>query len=139
MLAKYLWEIGSIIFALMGSMHLRGTFYKNKLFPRDEKLVEEMKTSSTILSEKLNIWKGWISFNATHSSGVIFIGVLNFYLAANYFEVMRSDHFFFLFNIVTIGFYVWVAKKYWFSILFVTLSIILACFVVSYILATINR
>jgi hypothetical protein len=120
-------------------MHLRGTFYKNKLFPRDERLVEEMKTATTILSEKLNIWKGWISFNATHSSGVIFIGVMNFYLAANYFEVMQSDHFFFLFNIVTIAFYVWVAKKYWFSILFVTLSIVLACFVVSYILATINR
>jgi hypothetical protein len=138
MLAKYLWEIGSIIFALMGSMHLRGTFYKNKLFPRDEKLVEEMKIAGTILSEKLNMWKGWISFNATHSSGVIFIGVINFYLAANYFSVIQSDHFFFLFNIATIGFYVWVAKKYWFNILFVALSIVWACFIVSYILTMIN-
>lgn len=67
MLAKYLWEIGSIVITVLGSTHLYYTFFTNKFSSRNEKLVEEMKTSFPILTKEMNMWKGWISFNATHS------------------------------------------------------------------------
>ncbi len=139
MIAKYLWEIGSIIIAVLGSMDLYYTFFTNKFSSRNEKMIEEMKSSSPILTKEITMWKAWISFNATHSSGIIFIGVINFYLAVNYFAVMQSDHFFFLFNIFTLGFYVWLGKKYWFKIPLTGALMTFVCFIGSYILTIINK
>jgi len=139
MLAKYLWEIGSIIIVILGSIHLYYTFFTNKFFSRNEKMTEEMKSSSPILTKETTMWNAWIGFNASHSSGAIFIGIINFYLAIQYFTVLQSDNFFFLFNILTIGFYVWLARKYWFKIPFAGLLMTLICFFVSYILTMINK
>jgi hypothetical protein len=44
-------------------------------------MVEEMKTSFPILTKKTTMWKAWTGFNASHSSGAMFIGIINFYLA----------------------------------------------------------
>ena len=139
MLAKYLWELGSVIITVLGSIHLYYTFFTNKFSSRNEKVVEEMKTSFPTLTNEMNMWKAWISFNATHSVGAIFLGVINFYLAVNYFTVLQSDHFFFLFSIFTMGFYIWLAKKYWFKFIFTAVVIVLACFVASYILTITNK
>ncbi len=139
MIAKYLWEIGSMIIAVLGSLHLYYTFFSNKFSSRNEKMIGEMKSSSPILTKELTMWKAWIGFNASHSSGVIFIGALNFYLAVKYFTVLQSDHFFFIFNILTIGFYLWVARKYWFKIPFTGILMTLICFIVSYILTMIDK
>ena len=139
MLAKYLWEIGSIIIVILGSIHLYYTFFTNKFFSRNEKMIEEMKSTSPVLTKGTTMWNAWIGFNASHSSGAIFIGIINFYLAIQYFTVLQSDNFFFLFNILTIGFYAWLAKKYWFKIPFAGLLMTLICFFVSYILTMINK
>ncbi len=139
MIAKYLWATGSVIITILGSTHLYYTFFTQKFSSRNEKLVEEMKTSYPILTKEMTMWKGWISFNATHSTGAIFLGVINFYLAANYFAVLRSDHFFFLFSIFTIGFYVWLARKYWFKFIFRAIVVVLACFIVSYIVVVADK
>lgn len=137
-IAKYLWEIGSIIFAFLGSIHLYYTFFTNKFYSRNEKMVQEMKTSFPILTKDTTMWKAWIGFNASHSSGIIFIGILNCYLAAQYFSVLQSDHFFFIFNILTICFYAFLGKKYWFKIPLTGILIVLACFIVSYISTIVN-
>ncbi|MFO7525532.1 MAG: hypothetical protein R6W68_08770 [Ignavibacteriaceae bacterium] len=134
MIAKYLWEAGSIIIAVLGSLHLYYTFFTNKFSSRNEKVLEEMKSSYPILTNEMTMWKGWISFNATHSIGAVFIGVINFYLTLNYFEVLQYDHFFFLFSIFTMGFYLWLAKKYWFKTIFTGVLVVLLCFIASYIL-----
>lgn len=134
MIAKYLWEFGSLIILVLGTIHLYYTFFTNKFSSKNEKVVQEMKLSYPILTKDTTIWKAWIGFNASHSSGAIFIGVINIYFAIKYFTVVQSDHFFFLINILTIGFYVWLAKKYWFKIPFTGILITLICFIVSYIL-----
>lgn len=134
MIAKYLWEAGSAIITVMGSLHLYYTFFTDKFSSRNEKMVGEMKTSFPILTGDMTMWNAWISFNATHSVGAIFIGIINFYLAANYFSVLQSDHFFFLFGIATISFLLWLAKRYWFKTIFTGVLLVLICFVVSYVL-----
>lgn len=138
-IAKYLWETGSIIIAVMGVLHLRATFFSNKFSSHNEKVIEEMKTSFPVLTKETTIWNAWIGFNATHSSGAIFIGIVNFYLVFRYFAVLQFDHFFFLFNILTLGFYVYIAKKYWFKIPLIGVTTVLISFIASYILTLANK
>lgn len=139
MIAQYLWEIGSVIITILATLHLYYTFFTNKFSSRNEKMVEEMKTSFPILTRKTTMWNAWIGFNASHSSGAMFIGIINFYLAFNYFAFLQSDHFFFLFSILTMGFYGWLGKKYWFNIPFTGIIISLTCFIASYILVLISQ
>ena len=134
MIAKYLWETGSLLIAAMGLLHLRITLAGKKMHPRNEKLIDEMNISPLILSSKLTMWKSWIGFNATHSSGTIFIGVVNYYIALSYFDILQTDYFLSLFTILTLGFYVWVARKYWFNVVLIGVSIAWLCFFVAFIL-----
>ena len=97
-----------------------------------------MKISYPILTKETTMWRAWIGFNASHSSGAMFIGIINFYLALEYFAAVQSDHFFFIFNLLTIGFYVWLAKKYWFKIPFIGILITLICYILAYILILVN-
>lgn len=138
MVEKFLWEAGSSVVAILGVLHLYYTFFSNKFFPRNERLIDDMKSVSPVLTDEMSIWKGWISFNATHSSGAIFFGVLNFYLAFRYFEMLKTDHFFFLFSILCVGYYIWLAKKYWFKTIFIYVLLAFTCFVASYILVLIR-
>jgi hypothetical protein len=134
MYAKYLWEIGSSILVILGTLHLFYTFFSDKFSSRNSRVVDEMKSSHMNLTKETTIWKAWIGFNASHSSGAMFIGIINFYLALEYFTIFQSDHFFFLFNILTVGFYVWLAKKYWFKIPFIGTLITWICYVLSYLI-----
>ena len=137
--AKYLWETGSVIIVVLGCLHLYYTFFTDKFSSRNEKAVEEMKTSFPVLTKETTIWNAWIGFNASHSAGAIFIGVINFYLGIQYFAILQSDHFFFLFNILTMSFYVYIAKKYWFKSPLIGVITVLMCFIASYFLTITNR
>ena len=77
MITKYLWELGSLIILLLGSIHLFYTFFSNKFSSKNEGLIAEMKISYPILTKETTMWRGWIGFNASHSSGAIFIGIIN--------------------------------------------------------------
>ena len=92
-----------------------------------------MQTATPILTRQVTMWNAWMGFNGSHSAGGIFIGVINFYMAIQYFPLLKADHFFFLFNILTLGFYVWLAKKYWFKTPLMGITMTLACYIISYI------
>lgn len=139
MIAKYLWQTGSVILVILGSTHLYYTFFTDKFSSLNGKVIEEMKASSPILTQELTMWKAWIGFNGSHSSGVVFIGLINYYLAHRYFAFLQSDHYFFLFTMLTVSFYVWLAKEYWFAVPFIGVSTTLICFAVSYILTVMNK
>lgn len=132
MIAKYLWEFGSLILVVLGTIHLFYTFFSNKFSPDNKNLISEMKNSSPILTNETTMWKAWIGFNASHSSGAIFIGILNLFLAEKYFSIIQTEHFFFIFNTLTIAFYVWLAKKYWFRIPFLGILIAFVCYIAAY-------
>lgn len=138
MIAKYIWYFGSSIFVMLGSMHLFYTFFSNKFSSRNEKALEEMKTSYPLISKETTLWKAWIGFNASHSSGAIFIGIMNIYVVSNFYDTVGNDNFFFLFNIATVGFYLWLAKKYWFKVPFFGILLTLICFLISFALTLLN-
>lgn len=132
MKAPYFWVFGSLI--VLGITHLLFTFFTDKFSSKNIKVITEMKSSYPILTKETTIWKAWIGFNASHSLGLIFIGVINVYFGVYYFPVLQSDVFFFAFNIFTVAFYLWLAQKYWFKIPFIGLLLTLVCFITSYVL-----
>jgi hypothetical protein len=97
-----------------------------------------MKRSNPILTKETTMWKAWIGFNASHGSGAMFIGIINFYLAFRHFQLLMTDSFLTLFSIVTIVFYAWLAKTFWFRIPLLGISITLICYIASYFLTLIN-
>ncbi len=125
--------------AFLGAIHLFYTFFSNKFSPRNEKLENEMKETSPVLTKHTSMWDAWIGFNGSHSSGAIFIGLTNMYLAVKYFSLLQTDDAFFVFNILTITFYVWLAKKYWFKIPLTGITLALICLILSYALIIMNR
>ena len=138
MLARNLWETGSVILIGMGLLHLRGTFFTKSVYPKNETLVGDMKASTLRLTKKQTMWNAWLGFNASHSLGAIFTGVANFYFALHYFEILQADYFFIGLTLLTSGFYVWVAKTYWFDRVLVLLATAFICFMTSFILTTLR-
>jgi hypothetical protein len=137
-LAKYLWLSGSAIIGMLGTVHLFYTFFSNKFLPRRAELAEEMKATSPVLTKQTTMWKAWMGFNASHSSGAMFIGIINIYLAACHFDALQNSTFLLLFNILTLGFYLWLAKRYWFKIPFRGITLALICYVTAYVLIILN-
>lgn len=137
--AKFLWIAGSALIGTLGTVHLLYTFFTNKFYPRDEKLLEGMKNVSPVLTKDISMWNAWVGFNGSHSSGIMFIAVLNIFLAVKFFPVLQKSHFYFIFNIITVGFYVFLAQKYWFSKPLIGACITLLCYCIAYILILLNK
>lgn len=131
-MAHYFWAFGSLIFIILGSIHLIYTFFTNKFSSRNQNVISEMKASYPILTKHTTMWKAWVGFNASHSMGVLFFGIINLYIAFKYFDDFQLDYFFFILNILIVGFYVWLGKKYWFNIPFSGALITLICYVLSF-------
>lgn len=129
MAAKILWLAGAAIFLFLGILHLYYTFFTNKFHARNKGLVPEMKNTSPVLTGETTMWKAWIGFNASHSTGAIFLGFINIILAIQYFPILRTSAPVVILNIITAFFYCWLGKRYWFRIPFTGLLLAAACFV----------
>jgi hypothetical protein len=135
MLSKILWLAGSAIFFILGILHLYYTFFTAKLNPRNKNIIDEMKSTSLHLTNETTMWKAWIGFNASHSAGAIFIGLINILLAAENFSVIENSFLLSLCTILTSVFYLWLAKRYWFSIPFIGILAAVCCFIISPVLS----
>ena len=134
MTAKIFILIASSIFLILGTIHLVYTFFTNKFLTRDSETTEKMKSTSPILTNETSVWKAWIGFNASHSAGAIFIGLVNIILVFQHFEVYQNSFNILLLNICTGIFYLFLAKRYWFKIPLIGIFIATSCFVISMIL-----
>lgn len=139
MISQYLLFTGALILFSLGTVHLVYTFFSKKFSPRNGDVEEGMKSTCPGLTGETTVWKAWLGFNASHSSGAMFIGIVNCYMGVYHFTLFQSDPFFFIFNILTISFYAWLAKKYWFKIPLTGISITLICFILSCILTLVNK
>lgn len=128
MIEKYLWIVGSLPFIILGGIHLLYTFFTNKFSSRNKLADDEMKKSFPVLTKETTMWNAWVGFNASHSSGAIYIGLINLFMAIQNFTIVTNPVFLF-FNIVIVLFYLWLAKRYWFSTPFKGMLIATFCFV----------
>ena len=134
MIAQVLWITGAFIVLVLGTVHLAYTFFTNKFSSRNANVVDEMKKSYPRLTNKTTLWKAWIGFNASHSAGAIFLGLVNIILAVQYFQLLKQSYLLLVLNIITIAFYLFLAKQYWFKIPFTGILVTLLCFVASVVL-----
>ena len=123
--------MGSAIPFLLGALHLYLTLFTEKLFPRNSTIVQEMKESYPQLTKATTIWKSWIGFNASHSSGAIFFGFINIYLAVAHFDLITSDITIVTLDLTMAGSYCWLAWKYWFKMPLTGMLATSVCYIVA--------
>lgn len=70
---QYLIITGSAIFLVLGTIHLAYTFFSDKFLARQAETVERMKADVPVLTRQTTMWNAWVGFNASHSSGAMFI------------------------------------------------------------------
>ena len=115
-LASSLLAASAAIILLLGLAHLLFTFRGPKLHPRDAALEASMKEVSPVLTRQTTMWKAWIGFNASHSHGAIFFGLVYGYLALAHAAFLFQSAFLLLVGLALLLGYVVLARAYWFSI-----------------------
>lgn len=131
---QYLIITGSAIFLVLGTIHLVYTFFSDKFLARQSETVERMKADVPVLTRQTTMWNAWVGFNASHSSGAMFIGLVNIILAVEHFETLRNSLPLQLLDVSTMAFYLFLAKRYWFSIPLRGIALAAVCFLLSFIL-----
>jgi hypothetical protein len=134
MVAKILWLTGSSIFLILGILHLYYTFFTNKFNARNKSVTDEMKNSSPVLTKNTTMWNAWIGFNASHSAGAVFFGIINILLAAQHFSLLQDSVTIISLTITTVMFYCWLSIKFWFRIPFTGIAVAAGCFISATIL-----
>jgi hypothetical protein len=107
----------AILFTL-GILHLLYTFRGPKLLPRDPELQARMSEVSPVISRETDMWKCWVGFNASHSLGAMLFGAVFGFLALWHGALFFQSAFLQWLGLVTLGGYIFLGKRYWFSIPF---------------------
>jgi hypothetical protein len=133
-IAQLLIITGSFILATLGGLHLFYTFFSDRFSPRNALAETEMKNTSPRLTGRTTMWKAWVGFNASHSLGALFFGVINIFLVVSYFTIYSESWLIHVINLLTLGFYFFLGKAYWFRIPFRGIAISTFCFILAWVL-----
>ncbi len=131
MTAKILWIAGSSVYIILAGLHLFYTFFTDKFLAKDKATVEAMKQTHPRLTNRTTMWKAWIGFNGSHSSGGIFLGAVNLLLAWFYFPFLSGATPLIILTVITSLFYLFLAIKYWFKVPLTGIAIATACYTVA--------
>ncbi len=113
--SKILWTLGSSVLVIFAGAHLYLTFFTKAFWPKDKALKTHLENTQTQFSPQFTFWEGWIGFNASHSLGLIFIGLVNIFGILKYYYIFQNDPLIFVFNAIFLCAYALVAYKYWFN------------------------
>jgi len=114
--APALVALSAAIILLLGLLHLLYTFRGPKLRPRDADLEARMKEVSPVITRQTTMWKAWVGFNASHSYGAIFFGVVYGYLALVHSAFLFRSTTLLAVGALLLAGYTFLGKRYWFSI-----------------------
>lgn len=134
MTAKILWEIASSIATIIGLVHFSGTFWSKLLHPADSGLMTTMQAVPINIDKNAIIWKAWLGFNVAFSIGLIFFGLINFYIANQHLELIKGVTFISIASIISMVLMVWVAYKFLIGKVVRVFSIVLILFFISVLL-----
>lgn len=112
--SAYLTLAAGFIYLVLGAAHWRYTFFSSRFDPYDDALKERMKQATLLITRETSLWKAWIGFNASHSTGAMFFGVVLLIAASSW-----SGPGLALLGIIAIfhsAYYTWLARVYWFRI-----------------------
>jgi len=123
------------IILLLGLAHLLYTFYGPKLLPRDRELKARMQEVSPVITRQTTMWKAWIGFNASHSFGAILFGAVYGYLSLAHSAFLFESKFLLSLGLLLLFGYVFLGKRYWFSIPFRGILLATALYVFALLVA----
>jgi len=106
------------IILVLGLAHLLFTFYGPKLLPQNRELITSMQKTNMVLTNETTLWKAWIGFNASHSLGAILFGAVYGYLSLLHSAFLFQSAYLLSLGLIFLSIYVFLAKRYWFSIPF---------------------
>lgn len=116
------------ILLLLGCAHLLYTFRGPKLLPRDPELRRQMESDSPGITRETTMWKAWVGFNASHSAGAMLFGLIYGYLALAQADLFFRSAFLMATGLAFLAGWVFLGKRYWFSVPFRSLVVALALY-----------
>ena len=128
-----LFAASAFIILSLGAIHLFYTFYGARLHPRNRDLRKRMQEDSPVLTKETTMWKAWIGFNASHSLGAIFFGVVYLDLSLEQNEFLIGSCLFKTLGLAVLIAYFFLGRAYWFSVPFRCISLALVLFVAAII------
>jgi len=129
MIEQILLIVGSGILGVLGIAHLIYTFFSNKFDAYDKNVTAAMKKTTLVLTKETTMWKAWIGFNASHSLGAILVPLFYIPLAANNISIIQDSLWLSTLPVLIGLSYFALAKKYWFKIPLIGISLVCGCFV----------
>ena len=135
MVAKLFMVASAGILLSLGVIHLVYTFWGPKLTPRDPALQLSMSQIAPVITKETTMWRVWVGLNASHSMGLILLGLIYGFLAIGHGELLFQSPYLLLVGLAMVGGVSVLGKVYWFSIPFAGVSISLACYVASIIVS----
>lgn len=128
MFEQLLLVTGALIFTILGSIHLYYTYCTDKFTPTDKRTADFMKSCSPTISQQTSMWKAWVGFNASHSIGAMLVGGFYIPMAIQNMDVLRHSVWLSTLPLLVSACYLILAKKYWFNIPFLGISLSTLCF-----------
>src|ERR1700733_693016 len=120
----------SIVFTL-GVVHLIFTFWGPNLTPRDPALQISMNQIAPVITKETTMWRCWVGFNSSHSMGLILFGLVFGYLALAHDQLLFESPFLLIVGLAMLGGLVVLCKIYFFRAPLTSISLSLACYVLS--------
>lgn len=102
----------------LGLIHLLYTFRGHKLHPRDAELEARLREASPVLTRQTTMWRAWVGFNASHSFGAIFFGVVYGYFSLAHAGFLFGSPFLLSVGLLLLLGYAFLGYRYWFSVPF---------------------
>ena len=125
--AQILIVFGAVLMGLLGALHIIYTFFTNKLEPRDAATATAMKATNPVLTRRVNIWDGWIGFNASHGLGIVLFAGTYLLLAIGHMSWLRDSRALTWLPVPACAAYLSLGR-YWFRTPIIGLAIATACF-----------
>ncbi len=111
-IAAILVAIAGGITLLLGVAHLSLLYFSDKFTP-DGELANLMSTNLDKFTNTVPMSKAWVGFNASHSLGAIYIGIMNLLWGISYFEFFSNSILLILLNGIAFIALLVIALKYW--------------------------
>ena len=128
MAARILMVVSASIIFTLGVVHLVYTFWAPKLTPRDPVLQISMSQISPVITKETTMWRAWVGFNASHSKGLILLGLVFGFLPLAHGQLLFQSPFLLVIGLGMLGGFVVLGKVYFFSVPLTCISISLACY-----------
>lgn len=120
--------ISAGIVLALGVIHFYLTFFTRSFAPRDDALEAGLKKISPRISNQTTMWKAQTGFNASHSLGLVLFGLVFGYLALEQPTVLFQSRFLLWLGGLTLVAYVLLARRFWFFIPLIGISLALGFF-----------